>query len=182
MKHRQPENKRWKVDGYKKGCTGKVLYVEQRAAIARVNHQYAHDKPAQAYKCYHCKGFHMTTTDIRKEMRCPADHLPESNRGGACGPHGYRVTDRYTPGEAVVACMYCGVRLESHECELIEPDELILLKKAENLNDYQSIFVKNVLRNGLLTVFSVEQKQFLRHILSKHVPGERSDEEPKASI
>lgn len=175
MKHRQPENKRWKVDGYKRGCTGKVLYVEQRAAIARVNHQYAHDKPAQVYKCYHCKGFHMTTTDIRKEMRCPADHLPEANRG-ACGPHGYRVTDRYTPGQAIVACMYCGVRLESHECALIEPDELILLKKAENLNYYQSIFVKNTLKSGVNAAMSVEQKQFLGYILSKHVVAGGLDE------
>jgi hypothetical protein len=161
---------------YKKGCTGKVFHGTMGSARSAVYIQYMHAKGAQAYRCRHCPGWHITTTmTARKtQMICPAikreweGEPPENKRAVPMGwPHVYklrRLPDKQKR-QLVASCIHCAIRI--YEFTILLDDERDALRKAAPPLEIHKRFRESIARmpDRAVICLSEDQRKMLGYII-----------------
>lgn len=139
--------------GYMRGCTGKVYHCDLRHALVVVDRMYGYGcSDIQAYKCRHCKGFHLSS--MIRRMRCPTQL--------SMTPHKFRLT------AGVASCENCGWRASFfRKVTLIEKWWLLNLLDSSELTNYQRMFCLHASELKNQAVVSAAECGLLDHLVRR---------------
>ena len=144
---------------FKKGCTGKTYHGTVSNARSHCYQLHKKYTNAQAYKCRHCKGFHVTSSALRMGLMCPAHRFTSNSQ-----MHIFLVNRK--SGFPATRCKFCAVVLETHNFVLHDTDKAAL-GSVTTWTSFQAYFIETLkTHSDASIVLSFAQWRLLGFLLS----------------